>query len=136
MKRFFGFALAAILISCTKEKVQQQQENLILQAMVNGQWKVSGFDKDGTDITNAFSNYTFQFRSDLTVDAINNGIVEKTGFWNADAGAQTISSNFTNATNPLLLLNGTWTITNTTWTSVQARQTVSGELRILRLNKL
>ena len=77
----------------------------------------------------------FQFKTDHTVDAINNGTVEKTGFWNADATSQTITSNFTNAVDPLALLNGTWTITNNSWTWVEAKLTVNGELCNLRLDK-
>ena len=136
MKIIYTLVLLICLIGCSKEQKQQQQENLVVQAMVNGQWKVTSFNKGGTDVTSDFSVYKFQFKSDLTVDAINNGAVEKTGAWNADANAQTITSNFSNAVNPLVLLNGTWAITNTTWTSVQANQTVNGELRTLRLDKL
>lgn len=125
-----------LIASCTPERIEEKQQNLVLQAMVNGQWKVSSFNKGGTDLTNDFSPYKFQFKENLTVDAINNGSVEKTGSWNADANAQTITSNFTGATNPVILLNGTWNITSTTWTSVNASQTVNGELRTLRLDKL
>lgn len=121
-----------ILFGCKKEK---KIENIVVQAMVNGQWKVSNFNKGGTDITTNFADYKFQFKSNLTVDAINNGSIEKTGSWNADAATQTISSNFANATNPLVLLNGTWKITNNSWTWVEAEQTLNNELLSLRLDK-
>jgi hypothetical protein len=135
MKKLYSLILLFAVFGCSKEQRQQQQENLIVQAMVNGQWKVTNFIKGGTDVTSSFAVYKFQFKSNLTVDAINNGTVEKSGTWNADANAQTITSEFSNAVDPLVLLNGTWTITSTTWTSVQANQTVSGELRTLRLDK-
>ena len=123
--------------ACSPEEIEEkQQENLIIQAMTNGQWKVTSFKKGSTDITTDFSAYRFQFKSNFTVDAISNGSLEKTGAWNADAAAQTITSSFTNVTNPLELLNGTWSITATTWTSVQANQTVASETRTLRLDKL
>lgn len=136
MKKLYSILLLLAIVGCSKEKQQQKQEDLVIQAMVNGQWKVTSFMKAGSDVTSDFSPYKFQFKTDFTVDAINNGSVEKTGTWNADANAHTITSNFTGVGNPLLLLNGTWAITNTTWTSVQANQTVSGELRTLRLDKL
>jgi hypothetical protein len=136
MKIIYTVILSAGLASCTKENIQKKQENLIIQAMVNGQWKVTSYVKGGTDVTTDFALYKFQFKTNLTVDAINSSTVEKTGTWNADADALTITSNFPNAINPLVLLNGTWQITNTTWTSVQANQTVSGEVRNLRLDKL
>lgn len=86
-------------------------------------------------MTANFAPYKFQFKTDYTVDAINNGTVEKTGTWNADAVAQSITSNFSNAVDPVALLNGTWAITNNSWTWVEAKQTASGELLLLRLDK-
>ena len=134
MKKLQAFILLFILTGCSKE-IQKQQENLVVQAMTNGQWVVTSYVKGSTDLTSGFTNYKFQFRTNFTVDAIYNGTLEKTGTWNADASAQTITSVFSGATNPLVLLNGTWNITNTTWTSVQANQTVAGELTTLRLDK-
>lgn len=134
MKKLQALFLLFILTSCAKE-IQKQQGNLVIQAMTNGQWVVTSYIQGSTDVTADFSVYKFQFKTNFTVDAINNGTIEKTGTWNADANAQTITSAFSGATNPLALLNGTWNITNTTWTSVQANQTVNGEVRTLRLDK-
>jgi hypothetical protein len=132
MKKLYPLLLLLVLAACKKEK---KAENIVIQAMVNGQWKVTNFNKSGTDMTASFVTYKFQFKSDFTVDAINNGSVEKTGSWNADAVAQSITSNFSNAVNPVALLNGTWTITNNSWTWVEAKQTTNGELLNLRLDK-
>ena len=132
MKKLYLLILFAALLGCRKEK---KVENIVIQAMVKGQWVVTNFNKGGTDLTTDFIPYKFQFKTDFTVDAINNGSVEKTGTWNADAASQSITSNFTNAVNPLALLNGTWTITNSYWTWVEAEQTVNGEFRTLRLDK-
>jgi hypothetical protein len=132
MKKLYPLIFLIILIGCKKEK---KVENIVIQAMVNGQWKVTNFNKGGTDMTTNFTTYKFQFKTDFTVDAINNGSIEKTGTWNADATSQSITSNFTNAANPVALLNGTWIITNNSWTWVEAKQTLSGQLLILRLDK-
>jgi hypothetical protein len=131
MRQAYAILFLFILASCVKKK----EENLVVNAMVNGQWKVTNFNRAGTDVTTDFANYKFQFKSNFTVDAINNGTIEKTGSWDADAAAQTISSSFSSAANPLLLLNGTWKITNNSWTWVEASQTVNGELFNLRLDK-
>ena len=131
MKKLYPLVLLFILAACIKKK----QEDAVINAMVNGQWKVTNFNKGGTDRTLDFGTYKFQFKTNLTVDAINNGTTEKTGSWNADATAQTITSNFLNAVNPLALLNGTWKITNNSWTWVEAQQTVNNELLMLRLDK-
>ena len=136
MKNIFKLTLLLFLAGCSKEKKQEIQTNLVIQAMTNGQWKVSSYIKGGSDITSEFTPYKFQFYSNLTVDAIKSGAVEKAGTCNADANAMTITSNFAGALDPIAHLNGTWTITSTTWTSVNATQNVSGETRNLRLDKL
>jgi hypothetical protein len=135
MKKFCTIFFLATILGCTKKAEQQLQQNLIVQAMVNGQWKVTSFKRSGTDVTTDFASYKFQFHDNQTVDALNNGVLEKTGSWAADPAAQTISSMFNNAVNPLALLNGTWTVTNTTWTTVDANQTVGAETRLLHLDK-
>jgi hypothetical protein len=137
--RYLLLFLSLVIAGCgAKDKiVEQQQENLIMAAITTGQWKVTGYVKGGVDVTTDFSGYLFQFRNNYTVDALLNGYVEKTGSWAAagDMQSQTMTANFANATNPLLLLNGTWDIVTTTWTSVDAKQTVNGEQRTLRLDK-
>ena len=132
MKILYLLIFSIISFGCVKKKA----ENLVVQAMVNGQWKVTNFNKGGTDMTSDFAPYQFQFKTNFTVDAINNGGIEKTGSWNADATSQSITSNFQNAVNPVALLNGTWIITNNSWTWVEAKQTLNGELMSLRLDKL
>jgi len=132
------FIVILVFANCTPEQVEEAQGNIILNAMTNGQWRVSNYMKGSADITADFAIYKFQFHQNLKVDAIltSNNMIEKSGTWNADAIARTISSNFTNASATLNLLNGTWLITNTTFTTVEANQTVNGELRILKLVKI
>jgi len=131
MKKLYTILFLFLLAGCIKKK----QEDLVVNAMVDGQWKVTKFIKSGTDITADFANYKFQFKTNFTVDAINNGTVEKTGSWNADATTQTITSDFTNAGTPVSFLNGTWKITNNSWTWVEATQSLNGQLYSLRLEK-
>ncbi len=133
MKTTIVFFLLLLITACNKQEIQQ---NAVINAMTSGQWKVVNFVNAGTNITADFAAYKFQFKDNLTVDAINNMIVEKTGTWNADANARTITSNFSGAINPLALFNGTWKITNNSWTFVEANLTVNSETRTLRLEKL
>jgi hypothetical protein len=133
MSKVFTLFLLLFFFSCNKEEIAR---NAVLDAMTSGYWKVVSFKNGAADVTSDFSSYKFQFKENLTVDAINNTTVEKTGSWNADTNAKTITSSFTNAGNPLILLNGTWQITNSDWTFVEASQTVNGELRTLRMEKI
>jgi hypothetical protein len=117
MKNIYLLVFLVALLGCSKEKIQQKQEDLVVKAMTEGQWKVTNFVKNGTDLTSDYSTYAFKFNTNLTVDAINNGTLERSSV-------------------PVGNLHGTWKITSTTWTSVNATQTVGTEVKILRLDKL
>ncbi|HEX2608038.1 MAG TPA: hypothetical protein VHK91_11690 [Flavisolibacter sp.] len=135
MKPFLVFVLIAVtLVHCQKKK-EEIQKNLVIEAMTNGQWKVTSFKKESVDRTTDFTPYAFQFHENFTVDALNGGLLEKTGMWSADASAQTITATFTNSTNPLPLLNGTWKITRNSWTYVEATLISSAGVSTLRLDK-
>ena len=128
--------LCLMLFAGCKKAIQNKEQDLIIQAMTSGQWKVSSFVQNGTDITTNFTNYKFQYYSNKTVDAINNGSVEKTGTWDGEATTMTTWANFTNAVAPLSLINGSWHINNNSWTFVVATQTNGTETKTMRLDKL
>jgi hypothetical protein len=135
MKNIVLVVLVVVGLSSCKKLVENVQEDLIVKAMTDGQWRVTVFKRDNNDVTPGFSPYTFQFRQDKTVEAINNSAIESRGTWNGNAGNRTIASSFNNASATLMLLNGTWQITNNSWTFVEATQTVNNEMRTLRLDK-
>lgn len=125
-----------VAVTGCKKTIESIQEDLVIKAMTDGQWKVTRFKRDTADVTTGFSTYRFQFKTNKTVEAVNNGTVESSGTWAADAVAKTITSSFgTNTAAVLQLLNGTWTITANSWTFVEANQTVNNEVRTLRLDK-
>src|SRR6185436_17014842 len=107
-----------LLCSC-KKAIEKKAENAIMKAMTDGQWVITSFISDGSNITTDFSTYRFQYFSNYTVNAIKSGTVEATGNWDGDASAMNIIANFPNVTDPLLLLNGTWHITDNSWTYVE-----------------
>jgi hypothetical protein len=123
MKRFFVLFLALSSFGCIKKAIEEKQEDLVVKAVTDGQWRVLWYECNGSYVNSPYLPYTFQFKTNNTVDAINNGTVEKTGTWSASAESKTITSNFSNTnSSALLLLNYTWTITGSTWTSVNARR--------------
>lgn len=134
--RITALLFLVILSAGCKKTVEKAQEDLIIKAMTNGQWGITSFINNGTDITTDFSSYKFQYHSNKTVDAIKNGTTEKTGSWDGDASAMTISAEFSSAVNPLLLINGNWHIDDNSWTYVKASQTVGGTTKLMRLDKL
>lgn len=126
--------LTFTLLSCHKT-YEDAVEDAVIEAITTGSWKVSSFDKGGTDLTSSFAEYKFVFQNSRAVDAIHNGSVEATGTWEENPQAKTIYAQFTNANSTLTLLNGTWNITRNSWTYVEATQTLNGEVMKLRLDK-
>ena len=135
MKRIVVIFSLLVLFAGCKKTVKQVVGDAILQAMTNGQWAITSFTQNGTDITSSFSAYKFKYYSNKTVDAIKNGTVEMTGNWDGDANTMTTSANFSGATNPLDLVNGTWHITNNSWTYIAVTQTNGSETKTMRLDK-
>ncbi len=123
------------LVGGCKKSIEKVQQDLVLQAMTDGQWAITSFKVNGTNITTDFAAYTFKYYDNKTVDAINNGAVEKTGNWDGDAPSMTTWANFTNASYPLTLINGTWHIDNNSWTYVVATQVNGSETKNMRLDK-
>lgn len=122
------------MTSC-KKTIEQIQEDLVIKAMTDGQWKITNFIYNGNNITTDFDTYRFKYYSNKTVDAINNGNVEKTGNWDGNSSNMTTWANFTGAVHPLVLINGNWQITRNSWTYVEASQTVGSDTKIMRLDK-
>jgi hypothetical protein len=125
---------ALFLFTGCKKAIENAAEDLVLKAMTDGQWAITSFTRNGTDITSDYSVYKFKYYSNKTVDALNNGVVERTGNWDGDAATMTTSANFSGAPYPLNLINGSWHITRNSWTYVEATQTGS-ETKTMRLDK-
>ena len=136
MKNILIISTLLVFFTGCKKAIEKAQENLIVKAMTDGQWKVSNFVHNSVNITSQFSSYKFQYYSNKTVDAINNGTVEKTGTWDGDAATMTTWANFTNPPSPLDLINGSWHIDNNSWTFVVASQNSGSETKTMRLDKL
>ncbi|MBL7739606.1 MAG: hypothetical protein JNK14_10325 [Chitinophagaceae bacterium] len=136
MKKLIPLICLLFLFSGCKKAIEKMQEDAVIKAMTDGQWVITSFVQNGTDITTSFSAYKFQYYSNKTVDAIKNGTVEKTGTWDGNAANMTTSASFSGAIAPLSLINGNWQINNSSWTYVVATQTITGETKTMRLDKL
>ena len=136
MKKVIIALSLVILASGCKKAIDKKKEDIIISAMTDGQWVITNFVNNGTVITSDFSAYKFQYYKNYTVDAIKNGTVENTGSWNGDPSTMTITANFSNATPPLDLINGSWHIDDNSWTYVVASQVSGNGTKKLRLEKL
>ncbi|HEY6503988.1 MAG TPA: hypothetical protein VIZ28_08450 [Chitinophagaceae bacterium] len=135
MKKLLPALCLIVLFSGCKKAIEKKQEDALIKVMTDGQWVITSFVQNGTNITTNFSTYKFQYYSNKTVDAINSGTVEKTGTWDGDAATMTTWASFTGVTAPLSLINGSWHIDDSAWTWVIATQTSGGETKVMRLDK-
>jgi hypothetical protein len=135
MKRLFTFFLVFMFLLGCKKTTEKIAQDLVVEAMTNGQWVMTRFTQNSVDITSGFSGYTFQYYSNKTVDAIKNGVKERTGNWDGNAANMTTWADFPGAPSPISLINGTWNITKNSWTYVEATQTNGTETKTLRLDK-
>ncbi len=135
MKKIAVLIIVIAFLNGCKKSIENYQEDLVIKAMTDGQWSITKFTVNGTNISADFTSYKFKYYSNRTVDAIKNGTVEKTGNWNGYATTMTISAGFSNATYPLTLINGNWHIDNNSWTYVIASQVNGSEAKTMRLDK-
>jgi hypothetical protein len=128
--------LSVFLLDSCKKAIQAQEQNLILQAMTQGQWYVQQYLDNGTDITSSFSGINFQFFANGTVNGIS-VTGTQTGTWVADINSYTISSAFPAVAGlPLTNLNYTWKIQDAYTDYVVASTTTPTGIKILHLRKL
>ncbi|MES1222998.1 MAG: hypothetical protein ABUT20_46325 [Bacteroidota bacterium] len=128
---FIGF----LLVSSCKKAVENQLNDIIINSMSDGQWVITSFKNNGTDMTTDFAGYKFQYHTNKTVDAIKNGTIEITGDWDGNALEKTTWASFPGNSLPVTLLNGNWKISNNTWTYVVASQTNGAVTKSFRLEK-
>src|SRR5690606_32877405 len=136
MRKILLVCSCLLLLGSCRKAIEKIQENMLVDAMTDGQWKITNFVHDGSNITAQFDGFSFKYYRARTVDAIKNGVVEKTGNWDGDISTQTTWADFPSATEPLSLINGTWHIDNSSWTHVVATQTNGSSTKTMRLDKI
>jgi hypothetical protein len=113
---------------------KENEQDLVVLAMITGKWKMTLFTENGNDILSIWDGYSFQFFESRAVNSIKNGSTTETGSWNGDANAKTMTTNFGANTDPNQKLNGVWNITRNGWSFVEASLTLpNGTTRTLKL---
>jgi hypothetical protein len=101
--------ISGLFSSCIKQAIEDTQQQRVIDAVTKGAWFISSFKKDSFDYTPAFAGYLFYFKEDGSVRAVKDS-VPLNGTWIGDIAARTITSEFSSAVQPILLLNGTWKV--------------------------
>jgi hypothetical protein len=136
MNRLYPILLSCIFIVSCKKFIQNQEEKAAVSIVTSGEWYVSGYEQNDSNITAAFSGYLFKFDANNTVTGIINGDSTE-GEWLVNISAKTITSDFPGGGYPLNQLNETWLITDSYTDSVSASSTdtINHTSNILQLKK-
>jgi hypothetical protein len=125
--------LSFIFSSC--EKAEQFLQKAVLKEIItNDRWVVETFAVSGTDVTNEYTSYEFEFNTNGTVSAIKS-TETIIGEWKEDLTAFSIHTNFKNPTPSLERFNNVWYINKTSATYVDAKAVTATGIFTLKLVK-
>jgi hypothetical protein len=130
--------LAVILVclfsfSC-KKTVDKKKEQIIMNAITSGYWKVELYAEDGVAMTDSYTEYEFKFNENETLNALKPGTIIP-GTWKPDIVQLTITTDFPGALDPINRLIGVWTLRDSDWDYVKAENNNNGIHKLLQLRK-
>jgi hypothetical protein len=130
----FTGCLALIFTMSCKKAIEKKAQDMVMDAMTNGEWIVEQYIEGSNNISDQFLNYYFKFNSNGTVTGTINSNATH-GTWSGNATDYTITSDFPSAGDPLKKLNGVWKIKDSYWDFVKAEMTTSSGTNKLMLRK-
>jgi hypothetical protein len=128
-----GFFALFLSTSC-KKAIEKKAQDMVLDAMTDGEWIVEQYIEGSNNISGQFLNYSFRFYKDGTVTGTVNSATTN-GTWAANASDYTIASDFPTATDPIKKLNGLWKIKDSYWDFVKAERATADGTNVLTLRK-
>jgi hypothetical protein len=125
--------LIACCMSC-KKAIEKKAQDMIMDAMTNGEWIVEQYLEGSNNISSQFQNYYFKFNSNGTVTGTINSN-STNGTWVGNPSDYTITSEFPSAGDPLKKLNGVWKMKDSYWDFVKAEMATASGTNVLMLRK-
>lgn len=133
MKSFsLVFSILLLIISCDKndDADDASQETLIQlnNSIVQGIWRVTNFNVDGTDQTYHFTNYNFTFSANKSISATNSSsiIIGTWTTWRDDSTPKLILS-FNASTGPFEEISKDWQIVSVTANQIDLKHISNGD---------
>lgn len=118
---------SATLNSCKDDDNNNTQTTQQLSnAVVQGNWRVTNYNEDGTDKTNQFSGYTFTFNANLSVVASGSSTINGTWATGTDDSKAKLVLLFAVASGPFEEISEDWEIINVTSTTIQLKHISGG----------
>ena len=134
MLKLLPFILLCCLSFSCKKAIERKQEQIVMDAITSGFWRVELYSEDGAVMTSDYSEYEFKFNDDETLNALKTGS-SFPGTWKSDISQYTITTNFPGAIDPLKKLSSIWKLTDSDWDYVRAESSVTGIRKVLYLRK-
>jgi hypothetical protein len=123
----------AALVSC-KKTVEEKARDLLMEAITDGIWSVTGYMQDTTEIGHEFQGYDFIFYTDQSM-VVAKGSDTLTGTWKGDIYARSIKSECNSADDPVKKINGEWIIKESNWHYVKAEMKTATGMNTLEMKK-
>ncbi|MDB5247627.1 MAG: hypothetical protein JWQ40_2021 [Segetibacter sp.] len=131
---FVAFAAVILASSCSKEKLQEIQQDLAISIMTSGDWVITKFTEGETNTTASFAGWQCHFNENKTCEATK-GTNKVQGTWDASTSSKTITGMFPAGAEPLTKINGTWNIVRTTPAFGEFTQAKNGIIYTMELTK-
>lgn len=128
-----GFLALLFSMSCRKA-IEKKVENMIMDAITNGEWVVEQYFEGENNLSSQFLDYSFKFDSNGTLTGTIGSTATK-GTWVPNTSDYTITSDFPTAGDPLKKLNGLWKIKDSYWDFVKAEMATPDGTKLLMLRK-
>ena len=124
----FTFLFAITLNSCKDDNNNNSSQTTqqLSNAIIQGNWRVTNYNDDGTDKTNQFSGYTFTFNATLTVIASGSSTVNGTWVTGTDDSKAKLVLLFAVASGPFEEISEDWEVVSITTTTIQLKHTSGG----------
>ena len=126
--------ITGLFSSCIKQAIEETQKQKVIDAVTKGAWYVNSYKENATDMTGSFGGFVFYFKEDGTVRAVKDNI-SLNGTWIGDLSTKSITSEFTSATDPIRLLNGTWKIDDSYYDKIIASKITETGKNVLDLRQ-
>jgi hypothetical protein len=123
----------AAFISC-KKTMEEKARDLLMEAITDGIWSVTGYTYDTTEITHEFEGYDFIFRTDQSMIVVKGNDTLR-GTWEGDIYARSIKTECSSAGDPVRKINGEWIIKESNWRYVKAEMKTASGVNILQMKK-
>lgn len=121
--------------SCLKKTVEEATNDLFVNIMTDGQWKVTNYMEGTTDLTTDYDGWVIKYYSNNTSTSTKGSTIIN-GTWSGGLATNKMTVNSTTAIAPIDKLVGTWDILSGTLTVGKFSQNKNGAILKLELTKL